>query len=35
LFAVICDILINLDANKTSSLNIAKLEASDFETYIG
>ncbi|MCS3417650.1 hypothetical protein M2399_002308 [Pseudomonas sp. BIGb0450] len=35
LFAVICDILINLDANKISSLNIAKLEESDFETYMG
>jgi hypothetical protein len=35
LFAVICDILINLDANKASSLNIVKLEESDFESYMG
>lgn len=35
LFAVICDILINLDASKLNSLNIEKLEASDFENYMG
>ncbi|AZE75013.1 hypothetical protein C4K00_4822 [Pseudomonas synxantha] len=35
LFAVICDILINLDANKASSLNILKIEECDFETYMG
>ncbi|MCV4269889.1 ATP-binding protein [Pseudomonas capsici] len=35
LFAVICDILINLDSNRASSLNIVKLEESDFETYMG
>ncbi|WP_218580262.1 hypothetical protein, partial [Pseudomonas sp. FSL R10-0399] len=35
LFAVICDILIDLDADKVSSLNIVKLEESDFESYMG
>lgn len=34
LFAVICDALINLDANKVSLLNLVKPDANDFETYM-
>ncbi|HEB0688879.1 DNA mismatch repair protein [Pseudomonas aeruginosa] len=34
LFAVICDILINLDGSKMNSLSIIKLDDSDFETYL-
>lgn len=35
LFAVICDTLINLDANKASSMNIIKVTDADFETQMG
>lgn len=35
LFAVLCDILINLDDTKTTSLSISKLDESDFEIYMG
>lgn len=35
LFAVICDVLINMETSKTNSISITKPDAIDFETYMG
>ncbi|UVM20136.1 ATP-binding protein [Pseudomonas wadenswilerensis] len=35
LFAVICDVLINIDGSKASALNVLKLDGNDFEASLG